>query len=214
MSKQIFKLVAAIATVIAFTVAPLNALAVQTPSEGVASPGASPTPAVGIALILPDEEQVPTGLVIIDDGERTLSDVTDGFTDPDETSDMFEEWGWERNVIRAFHTPADATADPEEVDGIYISVHEFGSPDAAAEALDYSVEVHLGDIALAEQDHEELGETSTVLFGEQPYGNEISIYVQQGNALIRLSASSPEGDPTEEAIALMEWMIEQAQLDQ
>ncbi|CAN5686039.1 hypothetical protein BH23CHL3_BH23CHL3_05270 [soil metagenome] len=82
------------------------------------------------------------------------------------------------------------------------------------EALDYSVDVHLGDTALAEQELEELGETSRVLFGEQPYGDEITIYVQQGEALIRLSASSPEGDPTKEAIALMEWMLEQAELDQ
>lgn len=214
MSKQMFTFVAAMMTVIAFAAIPMHALAIQASPEGTPSPGASPTPATGIAVILPTEEQVPNGLVIIEDGERTLSDVTDGFTDPDETSDMFEEWGWERNVIRAFHTPDDATAHPEEIDGIYISVHEFGSPDAAAEALDYSVDVHLGDTALAERDHEELGETSRVLFGEQPYGDEITIYVQQGNALIRLSASSPEGDPTEEAIALMEWMIEQAERDQ
>ncbi|CAN5685982.1 hypothetical protein BH23CHL3_BH23CHL3_05260 [soil metagenome] len=104
--------VAVIVTVIAFTASPLHMLALQTPSEDSASPGASPTPATGIAVILPSEEQVPNGMVIIEDGERTLSDVTNGFTDPDETSDMFEEWGWERNVIRAFHTPNDATAEP------------------------------------------------------------------------------------------------------
>ena len=203
-----------VALTLALAWSPTGVSAVQRSSDSTPSPVASPTPATGIAVILPSEEQVPNGMVIIEDGERTLSDVTNGFTDPDETSDMFEEWGWERNVIRAFHTPEDAIADPEEVDGIYISIHELGSPDAAVEALDYSVDVHLGDTALAEQELEELGETSRVLFGEQPYGDEITIYVQQGEALIRLSASSSEGDPTEEAIALMEWMLEQAELDQ
>lgn len=203
-----------ILTMTAFAAVPVHALAIQTSAESTPSPGASPTPATGVALILPSEKQVPNGLVIIEDGERTLDDVTDGFADPDEAAEMFEEWGWERNVIRAFHTPADATADPDEIDGIYISVHEFESPDAAEEALDYSVDVHLGETNLAEQDQDELGESSRILFGEQPYGDEITIYVQHGNALIRLSASSPEGDPTEEAIALMEGMIEQSELDQ
>lgn len=200
--------------IVAIAWPPTYVFASQTSSEGTPLPNASPTPATGIALLLPTEDQVPNGLVIIEDGERTLSDVTDGFTDSDEATEMFQEWGWERNVIRAFHTPEDVPADPEEVDGIYISVHEFESPDASAEALDYSVEVHLGDTNLAEQDHDELGEVSRMLYGDQSYGNEVTFYVQQGNALIRLSASSPEGDPAEEAIALMEWMIEQVERDQ
>ncbi len=192
---------------------PTHVSAIQTSSEGTPAV-ASPTPAAGIAMILPTEDQVPNGLVIIDEGERTLRDVTQGFTDPDEATSMLVEWGWERNVIRAFHTPDDAESDPEEIDGIYISVHEFESSDAAAEALDYSVDIHLADTNLAERDQDELGETSRVLFGEQPYGDEITLYVQEDDVLIRLSASSPEGDPTEEAIALMEWMIEQAETDQ
>jgi hypothetical protein len=215
MPARVLTLVFAMTVALGWATASVSAI--QLSAEGTPSTSASPTPVIGVAAILPSEEQVPNDLAVIDDGERTLEDVTSGFSDPDEAATMFRGWGWERNVIRAFHTPADATTDPNKIDGIYISIHEFGSPEEAAEALDYSVEVHLGDTTLSENNPDkdkELGESSRVLFGEQPYGDEITIYARQGDALIRLSASSPEGDPTEEAVSLMEWMIEQAEADQ
>lgn len=186
----------------------------QTPDTATPPAPASPIPATGIAQILPTEDQVPIGLEIIDDGERTLQDVTSGFSDPEEATEMFEEWGWQRNVIRAFHTPAGAETGPNEIDGIYISIHELGSPDAAAEALDYSADIHQASGELVEQGHEGLGDSSRVLFGEETYGNEITIYAQQGNVLIRLSANSPEGDPTEEAFDLMSLMLEDPYFEQ
>lgn len=193
---------------------PGSVSAIQPSTEATASPEATPTQATGIALLLPTEEQVPDGLVIIDDGDRTLSDITDGFSDPTEAASMFVEWGWERNVIRAFHTPNDAAADPDEIDGIYVSIHELGSPEAAAKALDYTVEVHQAGADLEELEHEGFGDNSTVLFGDESYGNEITIYAQQGNVLVRLSASSPEGDPTEEASELVTMMLDNPYFEQ
>ena len=170
---------------------------------------ASPEVTTGIASLLPDEEDVPDGLVIFQDGERALEDVTSGFSDPEATAAQFEEWGWQGNVVRAFTVEEGTAADPDGVDGIYVSIHEFGSPEAAAEALEFSAEQHLEqDPVLAEQDAPGLGGTSRALFGEQPYGNEITLYVQQDNVLIRLSANSPEGDPEEVARNLVENVLD------
>src|SRR5918995_3074562 len=118
----------------------------------VATPllSASPSPVPEIALVLPTEEQVPPGLVIIEDGARSLEDVTSGFSDPAATTERFTAWGWQRNLIRAFHTPEGAALDPTAIDGIYVSVHEFGTPPAAAEALDYALAVHAETATLDE----------------------------------------------------------------
>lgn len=184
-------------------------LEVATPSLS-----ASPSPVPESAFVLPTEEQVPEGLFMIQDGSRSLEDVTSGFSDPAAATARFTAWGWQRNLIRAFHTPAGAAPDPNAIDGIYVSVHEFGSPPAAAEALDYSLVVHAeAATTLDEVDAPPLGDDARALYGPLPYGNEITLYVQQGTLLIRLSASSPEGDPRAEAIALVRTMLEQVSPD-
>jgi len=53
-----------------------------------------------------------------------------------------------------------------------------------------------------------LGDSSRALYGSVPYGNEITVYVQRDDLLIRLSASSPEGDPRAQALDLVRAMLE------
>lgn len=183
------------------------------PASPLASPAASPqaspmaSPVAGGVLPLPTEAQVPPDLAMTEDRERTLDEVTANFADPAAARQQFVEWGCQRNLIRAFHTPEDAPVAPELINGIYVSVHEFGTPEFAAEALDYSFGVQAGDPSLAEIQIDLLGETSRALYGTLSYGNEVTIYVQQGNLLIRLSASAPKGDPRDQAIDLMETML-------
>lgn len=171
------------------------------------TPQATASPVAGLHLFVLTEEQVPGALVTIQDGERTLDDVASGFADPDAAAEQFVEWGWQRNLVRAFHLPENAEGDPSEIDGIYMSVHEFGSSDAAAAALDYSFDVHAAGGQIDEVPVPEMGEYSRALYGRLSYGHEITLYVQQGNVLIRLSAASPEGDPREEAIELMQTIL-------
>lgn len=168
---------------------------------------ASPSPDATSGFVFPEVGQVPDGLVVISDGERTLDDVASGFSDPVATIELFVAWGWRGNDIRAFHVADDISAEPTAIDGVYISVHEFGSPQFAAEALDYSLEEHLNDPALDEVARPGFGDHARTLFGEMAYGNEITFYVQRGSLVIRLSASSPEGDPTVEATQLMEALL-------
>lgn len=168
----------------------------------------TPSPTVGDGFTLLTEEQVPDELVTIQDGERTLDDVASGFGDPEAAIEQFTEWGWQHNVVRAFQLPEGAEADLTRIDGIYVSVHEFGSPNSAAEALDYSMEAHAAGDEFEEMPDIVLGEYSRGLYGEMSYGDEVTLYVQQGNLLIRLSAASPVGDPTEETLELMRVMLD------
>lgn len=170
------------------------------------SPMASPVVATGIVLLAAD--QAPNGLVVIDDRERSLDEITANFSDPAAARERFLAWGWQRNSIRAFNVPAGTSLDPSLIDGVYISVHEFGSSRAAAEALAYSFDVQAAATELNEMPIEPLGDSSRALYGRVAYGNEITIYVQRDNVLVRLSASSPEGDPRAEALALVRTMLE------
>ncbi|MEJ7902258.1 MAG: hypothetical protein WKF63_10450 [Thermomicrobiales bacterium] len=169
---------------------------------------ATPSAAPEVAFTLPTVEQVPEGMVIISDGDRTLDDVASGFSDPVATIEQFVAWGWQGNVIRAFHIAGEGEADPREIDGIYISVHQFGTPEFAAEALDYSVDEHLLDPAIEEVAGDRLGDYSRMLSGDMAYGREITWYVQRGTLVIRLSASSPEGDPAGDATRLTQAMLD------
>jgi hypothetical protein len=181
---------------------PLRLVSAQ-PGTPAASPAAvSPTTAVMLT-----EGEVPEGLVMTDDRERTLTEVASGFAQPEAAERQFKTWGWRANSVRAFHTPASVKADPQQIDGIYISVHQFGTPEDAAAAMAYSVQIHTGGTKLEEQDHEPLGDSSVVLYGPMPYGNEVTYYVQQGDLLIRLSASSPKGDPSPVAEGLIATML-------
>ncbi len=178
----------------------------QNVATPLATPIASPVAASGIVLLT--EDQVPNGLVIIDDRERSLDEITANFSDPAAARERFLAWGWQRNSIRAFNVPQGTSLDPNLIDGIYISVHEFASSQAAAEALAYSLDVQAAGSGLTEIPIDPLGDSARALYGTVPYGNEISIYVQQDNVLIRLSASSPAGDPRAEALSLMRTMLD------
>lgn len=195
-----------LAALLILTLCAMPVLAAQ--NEVTPSPGASPMPATTAELFLLSEEQVPDRLVVLQEGERTLEDVASGFSDPEAAAEQFTEWGWQRNVIRAFHLPDEADGDPREIDGIYMSVHEFDSAESAAAALDYSFEAHASGTELEELPDTCIGEHSRALYGRLPYGNEITLYVQQGNVLIRLSAASPEGNLGEEATELMRTVLE------
>lgn len=171
------------------------------------TPSASPAALSPTTAILLTEDEVPDELVMTDDRERTLAEVASGFASPEAAEKRFRGWGWRTNSVRAFRTPPDVSTDPRQIDGIYISVHQFGTPEDAAAALAYSVQIHLENADLAEQDHEPLGDASTVLYGPMTYGNEVTYYVQQGDLLIRLSASSPKGDPRPAADDLIATML-------
>lgn len=176
--------------------------------SGTPSADATPSPIGTIGLVLLSEDQVPNGLVVIMDGERTLDDVVANFTDPVSAKAQFEEWGWQRNVVRGFNVADGETLDPGEIDGVYISVHEFGDSSSAIDALDFTFTTHIAGTEFEEIDTEPIGDYSRTLYGEVPYGHEVTFYVQSEELMIRFSASSPEGDPREEAEAVLRLMLE------
>lgn len=77
-------------------------------------------------------------------------------------------------------------------------------------ALDYSLVEHDEDSRLEEIEAISFDDYSRALYGRLDYGNELTLFVQEGNLLIRVSAASPEGDPTSTATSVMESILSKA----
>ncbi|MGI8403404.1 MAG: hypothetical protein ACR2OE_01305 [Thermomicrobiales bacterium] len=167
----------------------------------------SASPVAKIPLTWPTTKQVPAGLEITGDGDRSLTEVVASFRDPVAARKQFIAWGWQRNHVRSFHAPAGQFRAQDKINGVYISVHVFGSPDNAAAALDSLFGVLVADSRFKEVPIDPLGERSRALYGKVAYGNEVTIYVQQDNLLIRLTASSPTGDPRDQARDMLKAMF-------
>jgi hypothetical protein len=153
---------------------------------------------------------VPEQLVFIGDKNRSLAEVAANYEDPAGITAMFTGWGWQGNVTRAYQMPDGVYPEQTEINGVYVSIHAFGSQEDAVAALDYSLADQAGSTGASEVASPGLGDYSRALFGQQSYGNEITLLVQRHNLLIRVSAAELEGDPTSVAVTIMQGILARA----
>ncbi|MGI8483991.1 MAG: hypothetical protein ACR2OU_06985 [Thermomicrobiales bacterium] len=157
--------------------------------------------------LLPSEADVPQELVLQGSQSRSLDEVAANYPDPAVTSQMFTAWGWSGNVTCSFGLPSGDAGDPNGINGIYVSIHAFGSPSNAAAALDYSLDAQAAGTPLQETASPQLGDYSRAIYGPLDYGNEITLLVERGNLFYRVSAASAQGDPTDVAVGIMQTML-------
>lgn len=184
---------------------------------GIIPPGQSGTSdqsasAAGTDLleILPSEQDVPNSLGLVNTRTRTLDEATANYTNPSETASYFQSLGWQGNAICSFVLPDGSQASPNQINGIYASVHLFGGSDAARHALDFSLSEQAAGTSLQEVPSPDLGEYSRALYGPTDYGDEATLLVQQGPRLLRVSAASTGIDPTTVAMDVMQGMLDRA----
>jgi hypothetical protein len=173
------------------------------------TPVATPA-ATAFGITFPAEDSLPREMDVITDGSRTLDDVVANFVDPKDAAELFEEWEWQANHVRGYHVPSGTELEPDEIDGIYISIHQFGDASSAEDALDFIVAAHVQGSDLEDRQVDGLGDYAHEIYGEMPYGNEVTWYVQVDDLVIRFSASAPEGDPRGEAEPLLQEMLDQS----
>jgi hypothetical protein len=158
--------------------------------------------AADLLELLPSEDDAPAGLIVAQDQQRTLAEVVANYSDPVEAGRRFTDWGWEANVTRAFAPDEDDALPPDATVSVYVSIHRFGDAAGAREALPYSFEDQLPasavEVAIAP-----VGEEARAFYASTADGNELTVYVQQDNLLVRVTAISPAGDPSDDAVALM-----------
>jgi hypothetical protein len=169
--------------------------------------GAEPAGTMEPIALLPAIADVPAGLVETGRRTRSLPEVAGNYTDPAETTRLFTQWGWQGNAVASFALPEGQEAQSGQVNGVYVSIHQFSSPDAARAALDFSLTEQAAGTVLQEVPVSPLGEHTRALYGPEDYGNEITILVQQGSFFIRVSAAMLDGDPTADAVAVTEAIL-------
>ena len=164
-------------------------------SSDQATTGSNAFAEVDLDSLVPTTADVPMNLIHLDTHHRSLDEVAQNYTDAATTVDLFTSWGWVDNIACSYGMPDGVYPEPEQINGIYVSIHAFGSPDGARAALDFSLEQQAVGTPLREVASPGLGDYSRALYGTLDYGNEITFLVQKGNLLLRLSAASLAVDP-------------------
>jgi hypothetical protein len=158
---------------------------------------------------LPAQEQVPAGLVLADEAERSKQDVAAALGGTDEATQLLDDWGWSGNAFRDFVLPQDAEPGPGGTTFLNVSVHRFADAESAANALIFFSDQVVISQGLEEVEAPVIGESVRLLKGA-PDGVPLTIlYVQEGPIMYRMGGSSAnvDSDPTADVLAVAQTII-------
>ncbi|CAA9583055.1 MAG: YpfJ protein, zinc metalloprotease superfamily [uncultured Thermomicrobiales bacterium] len=153
--------------------------------------------------LLPTVDELPPGLEVAEDLQRSRSEVTASYADPVETERLFTAWGWRGNAARRFSPAADARLASTATTAVYVSLHRFGDAASTAAALDYSVKDQLTTVAGAREiTVGPVSDQARAMRADDPDGVAATTYAQRGDLLVRVTAKRPVGDPLPDALAV------------
>ena len=161
-----------------------------------------------LLAFLPTQEQVPAGLVLADEAERSKADVVASLGGSDEASQLLDDWGWSGNAFREYIAAEDAVA-PGGTTYLNVSVHRFSDAESAANALVFFSDQVVLQQGLQEVEAPAIGETARLLFGS-PDGVPLAVlYAQEGPIMYRIggSTNAAESDPSAEVLAVANAII-------
>jgi hypothetical protein len=153
--------------------------------------------------LLPTQDQVPAGLILVDEAERSKEEVVAALGGTEEAAQLLDDWGWSGNAFRDFIADEDAPP-PSGTMFLNVSVHRFADPESAANALIVFSDKVIVDQGLEEVEPPAVGESARLLQGA-PDGVPLSIlYAQQGPIMYRIGGSTetPDGDPTGDVLTV------------
>jgi hypothetical protein len=173
-----------------------------------AAPGGVPQRATTVDGLLPTVRDLPAGFVVTDEGRRSADEVAETFLRPAEAAPRLAAWGLQENVYRYFAIPSGVAAYPGGAVSVEVSLHLFRASDGARGALGYYADGRAEALGLHIAGTYEIGDGAVVLLGGAPNGSglEATVYLLLANVLARVSAVSPDGDPTADALAVA-WVI-------
>lgn len=152
---------------------------------------------------LPTPDQVPAGLILADEAERSKADVVVSLGGSDEASQLLDDWGWSGNAFREFILGEDAVP-PGGTTYLNVSVHRFADAESAANALIFFSDQVIFGQGLQEVEAPAVGETARLLLGA-PDGVPLAVlYAQDGPILYRIggSTATAESDPSADVLAV------------
>ena len=151
--------------------------------------------------LLPTQAQVPAGLALVDEAERSKAEVVAALGGTEEAAQLLDDWGWSGNAFRDFIADDSAIA-PGETTFLNVSVHRFADAKSAANAMIFFSDQVVFGQGLEEVEPPAVGESARLLRGA-PDGVLLSVlYAQQGPIMYRVggSTTNPDGDPTADVL--------------
>ena len=158
---------------------------------------------VSLLQLLPTQDQVPAGWVLVDEGERSKEEVIAALGGTEEAAQLLDDWGWSSNAYRDFIADEDAPTQGGTT-FLQASVHRFADAEAAANAMVFFSDQVIFGQGLEEADPPAIGESARLLKGA-PDGVPLAVlYVQDGPFFFRIGASSDsvDGDPAEAVLSV------------
>ncbi len=160
-----------------------------------------------IFSLLPTANEAPPGLILSEERQRSLDEVSEAFSNPEEAVQRFQEWGWQENAYREFAPPNGEPLSPLDLDYARVGIHRFGGVSQSAAAADYIAQDVVAGIGGGGGPGPDIGDGSILLSGQNQNGNWVNLLVYQGPYLISVSTSSPQGDPAGAAFALADAVL-------
>jgi S1-C subfamily serine protease len=177
------------------------------PSDGAEAMDAVDGAPISLPAILPTLADVPSGLAVFDDLQRTLDESSLVYSNPADMKQRYQGWGWRANALRTFGVPDGVAAAPESTTFVAVSLHDFGSAEGASQALDYALNDEMSAFGHQEVAAPVIGDRARMIAGRTETGNETLVYTQRGTVLIVVSASSLAGDASLDAITIAESVL-------
>lgn len=153
--------------------------------------------------LLPTQAQMPPGLILADEAERSQAEVVSSLGGTEEASQLLDEWGWSGNAFRDYIADPEAPP-PTGTSFLNASVHRFADAAAASNAMVVFSDYVIFTQGLQRVDAPAIGEEAVLLVGA-PDGIGLAVlYAQEGPILYRIGGSSSEvgGDPTTDVLAV------------
>jgi plastocyanin len=154
--------------------------------------------------LLPEAEDLDGNWRLESQGKRSRIEVSETLGEGGE--DLLLAWGWQENAFRDF-LRLNRQQFAEEATYLDVSIHDFADSAGAASALQHMSQWVVDAQGLDDIPVGDLEYNARVLTGPGDGENLTVVYVQLGNFLIRVGASSEAGDPTETAVTVAKTVL-------
>ncbi len=162
-----------------------------------ALPGSFNVRAQGQPLVdlLPTAGDISADLVQSEDRSRSLDEQASMFANAGEMTQRLTGWGWQENVFRVYQStiPTSSGAPSATID---VSLTRFASAEGVAAALPVFLEDRAAVLGESEvQRPLQLGDETRALTGATEQGDDVTLYIRQGDLLLRVSVTTLQGTP-------------------
>lgn len=148
-----------------------------------------------LADMLPTAGDISADLVQSEDRSRSLGEQASMFSNAGEMTQRLTGWGWQENVFRVYQStiPTGSGAPSATID---VSLTRFASAEGATAALPVFLEDRAAVLGESEVRRPlQLGDETRALTGVTEQGDDVTLYVRQGNLLLRVSVATLQGTP-------------------